>query len=452
MTTRTRILTGITTTGTPHLGNYAGAIRPAILASQDANADSFYFLADYHALIKCDDPQRIQRSRMEIAATWLAGGLDVNRVTFYRQSDIPEIPELTWLLTCVAAKGLLNRAHAYKASVDKNVEAGEDPDAGISMGLYSYPVLMAADILMFNAHKVPVGRDQIQHVEMARDIGQRFNHLFGNGKEFFTMPEALIEESVATLPGLDGRKMSKSYDNTIPLFTSAKDMKDAISRIVTDSRAPGEAKDPDNSHLFTLYQAFASKAQEEEFRADLLQGLGWGEAKNRLFQLLDGQLGEARERYHQLMSRPSDMEDLLLIGAKKARAVAAPFLAELREAVGLRSFVNQDSFTISNSKKKTAKSSRIVSFREGDSFRFRVLAADGSQLLLSSNFSDGKRAGAVIKQLQSGQTLDIRSEQFGFTVWLDGECVAESSAIYLGATERDAGIAALRVALTPIED
>ena len=339
MTTRTRILTGITTTGTPHLGNYAGAIRPAILASQDANADSFYFLADYHALIKCDDPQRIQRSRMEIAATWLAGGLDVNRVTFYRQSDIPEIPELTWLLTCVAAKGLLNRAHAYKASVDKNVENGEDPDAGITMGLYSYPVLMAADILMFNAHKVPVGRDQIQHVEMARDIGQRFNHLFGNGKEFFTMPEALIEESVATLPGLDGRKMSKSYDNTIPLFSSAKDMKDAISRIVTDSRAPGEAKDPDNSHLFTLYQAFASKAQEQEFRAELLQGLGWGEAKNRLFQLLDGQLGESRERYHQLMSRPADMEDLLLIGAQKARAVAAPFLAELREAVGLRSFV-----------------------------------------------------------------------------------------------------------------
>ncbi len=272
MTTRTRILTGITTTGTPHLGNYAGAIRPAILASRDSNADSFYFLADYHALIKCDDPLRIQRSRLEIAATWLAGGLDVDRVTFYRQSDIPEIPELTWLLTCVAAKGLLNRAHAYKASVDKNVEGGEDPDAGITMGLYSYPVLMAADILMFNAHKVPVGRDQIQHVEMARDIGQRFNHLFGQGKEFFAMPEALIEESVATLPGLDGRKMSKSYDNTIPLFTSAKDMKDAISRIVTDSRAPGEAKDPDNSHLFTLYQAFATSEQAAGF-----PGLGRGE-------------------------------------------------------------------------------------------------------------------------------------------------------------------------------
>ncbi len=387
---------------------------------------------------------------MEIAATWLAGGLDVNRVTFYRQSDIPEIPELTWLLTCVAAKGLLNRAHAYKASVDKNVEVGEDPDAGITMGLYSYPVLMAADILMFNAHKVPVGRDQIQHVEMARDIGQRFNHLFGNGKEFFTMPEALIEESVATLPGLDGRKMSKSYDNTIPLFTSAKDMKDAISRIVTDSREPGVAKDPDNSHLFTLYQAFASKAQEQEFRAELLQGLGWGEAKNRLFQLLDGQLGEARERYHQLMSRPSDMEDLLLVGAKKARAVAAPFLAELREAVGLRSFVNQAAAPVAT-KKKAAKAARFVSFREDDSFRFRLLAADGEQLLLSRNFADGKAAGAVTKQLQSGVMLDVRPEALGFSVWLDGAAVADS-AEFADAASRDAAIAALRIALTPTED
>ncbi|PMY42952.1 tryptophan--tRNA ligase [Pseudomonas sp. GW456-L14] len=451
MTTRTRILTGITTTGTPHLGNYAGAIRPAILASRDSNANSFYFLADYHALIKCDDPLRIQRSRLEIAATWLAGGLDVERVTFYRQSDIPEIPELTWLLTCVAAKGLLNRAHAYKASVDKNVETGEDPDAGITMGLYSYPVLMAADILMFNAHKVPVGRDQIQHVEMARDIGQRFNHLFGQGKEFFTMPEALIEESVATLPGLDGRKMSKSYDNTIPLFSSAKDMKDAISRIVTDSRAPGEAKDPDNAHLFTLFQAFATPAQADEFRSELLQGLGWGEAKNRLFQLLDNQLGEARERYHQLIERPSDLEDILQAGAKKARAVATPFLNELREAVGLRSFVNQVQVA-ATTKKKAAKAARFVSFREDDgSFRFRLLAADGEQLLLSRNFADGKTAGAVTKQLQSGQALDLRSEALGFSVWLEGECVADSPA-FADTAARDAAIDALRVALAPVQD
>ncbi|MBV4462326.1 tryptophan--tRNA ligase [Pseudomonas sp. SWRI79] len=451
MTTRTRILTGITTTGTPHLGNYAGAIRPAIIASRDSNADSFYFLADYHALIKCDDPLRIQRSRLEIAATWLAGGLDVDRVTFYRQSDIPEIPELTWLLTCVAAKGLLNRAHAYKASVDKNVENGEDPDAGITMGLYSYPVLMAADILMFNAHKVPVGRDQIQHVEMARDIGQRFNHLFGQGKEFFTMPEALIEESVATLPGLDGRKMSKSYDNTIPLFSSAKEMKDAISRIVTDSRAPGEAKDPDNSHLFTLFQAFATPAQSDEFRSELLQGLSWGEAKNRLFQLLDSELGESRERYHQLIERPADLEDMLQIGAKKARSVATPFLHELREAVGLRSFVAQTQVA-ATTKKKAAKAARFVSFREDDgSFRFRLLAADGEQLLLSRNFADGKTAGQVTKQLQSGQALDVRSEDLSFSVWLEGECVADSPA-FADSAARDAAIGALRIALTPVQE
>ena len=451
MTTRTRILTGITTTGTPHLGNYAGAIRPAILASEDANADSFYFLADYHALIKCDDPQRIQRSRQEIAATWLAAGLDVDRVTFYRQSDIPEIPELTWLLTCVAAKGLLNRAHAYKASVDKNLENGEDPDAGITMGLYSYPVLMAADILMFNAHKVPVGRDQIQHVEMARDIGQRFNHLFGKGKEFFAMPEALIEESVATLPGLDGRKMSKSYDNTIPLFSSAKDMKSAISRIVTDSRAPGEPKDPDNSHLFTLYQAFSTPEQSAEFRSELLQGLGWGEAKERLFKLLDGELGEARERYHELMSRPADMEDILLAGAQKARKTATPFLAELREAVGLRSFVSTAQ-TSTSSKKKAAKGPRFVSFRDEDgSFRFRLLAADGEQLLLSRSFADGKAAGQVTKQLQGGEALDIRAQDLSFSVWLGDACVADSPS-FADSAARDAAIEALRAALVPAQD
>ena len=451
MTTRTRILTGITTTGTPHLGNYAGAIRPAIVASRDPNADSFYFLADYHALIKCDDPLRIQRSRQEIAATWLAAGLDVERVTFYRQSDIPEIPELTWLLTCVAAKGLLNRAHAYKASVDKNLESGEDPDAGITMGLYSYPVLMAADILMFNANKVPVGRDQIQHVEMARDIGQRFNHLFGNGKEFFAMPEALIEESVATLPGLDGRKMSKSYDNTIPLFSSAKDMKSAISRIVTDSRAPGEPKDPDNSHLFTLYQAFSTPEQSAEFRSELLQGLGWGEAKERLFKLLDGELGEARERYHELMSRPADMEDILLAGAQKARKTATPFLAELREAVGLRSFVSTAQ-TATSSKKKAAKGPRFVSFRDEDgSFRFRLLAADGEQLLLSRSFADGKAAGQVTKQLQGGEALDIRAQDLSFSVWLGDACVADSPS-FADSAARDAAIEALRAALVPAQD
>ena len=446
----TRILTGITTTGTPHLGNYAGAIRPAIVASRAADADSFYFLADYHALIKCDDPARIQRSRLEIAATWLALGLDTDKATFYRQSDIPEIPELCWLLTCVAGKGLLNRAHAYKASVDKNVEAGEDPDAGVTMGLFSYPVLMAADILMFNAHKVPVGRDQIQHVEMARDIGQRFNHLFGAGRELFTLPEAVIEEEVATLPGLDGRKMSKSYDNTIPLFGTAKQLKDAIARIVTDSKLPGEPKDAEGSHLFTLYQAFASQAQQAEFRAELEGGLAWGEAKNRLYQLLENELGEARERYNALIARPADLEDILLAGAANARRIATPFLGELREAVGLRSFREQVQVA-GGEKKKAAKSARFVSFRDDDgSLRFRLLDAAGEQLLLSKSFADGKAAGQASKALQSGAELDVRSEGLRFSVWLGDEQIGDSPAFADDGALQQA-IARLHEALAPQE-
>ncbi|MEN2506194.1 tryptophan--tRNA ligase [Stutzerimonas stutzeri] len=449
---KTRILTGITTTGTPHLGNYAGAIRPAVVASRAADADSFYFLADYHALIKCDDPVRIQQSRLEIAATWLACGLDAERVTFYRQSDIPEIPELTWLLTCVAGKGLLNRAHAYKASVDKNVELGEDPDAGITMGLFSYPVLMAADILMFNAHKVPVGRDQIQHVEMARDIGQRFNHLFGKGKELFTLPAAVIEEGVATLPGLDGRKMSKSYDNTIPLFASPKALKSTIARIVTDSKLPGEPKDPDDSHLFTIYQAFATPTQLAAFRAELIDGLAWGEAKQRLFQLLDDELGEARERYHTLIQRPGELEDILQAGAAKARKVATPFLCELREAVGLRNFRSEVT-SAAPTKKKGGKAARFASFREDDgSFRFRFFAADGEELLLSRPFGDPKAIGGITQRLigQGVDALELRADEGNqFTLWLDGQCIADSPG-YADEEALDAAMLRLRQALATL--
>ena len=442
----TRILTGITTTGTPHLGNYAGAIRPAILASQVDNVESFYFLADYHALIKCDDPARIARSRLEIAATWLAGGLDTERATFYRQSDIPEITELTWLLTCVAGKGLLNRAHAYKASVDQNEAAGLDPDAGVTMGLFSYPVLMAADILIFNANKVPVGRDQVQHVEMARDIGQRFNHLFGKGRDFFAMPEAVIEEDVATLPGLDGRKMSKSYDNTIPLFSSSKELKSAISRIVTDSKLPGEAKDPDNSHLFTLYQAFSTHAEQLSMREDLQAGLAWGEAKERLFSLLDEQLAEPRERYHDLLAKPDDLEDILQAGAIKARKVATPFLQELREAVGLRSFAVQGA-DLAGGKKKAKKAKRVVSFRDAEGFRFRVLNSKGEDLLLSKAFADGREAGLAAKHVQSAQDgLDIRQDNQQLTVWLDEQCIAQSPE-YASVDACQAALAELRAAL-----
>jgi tryptophanyl-tRNA synthetase len=335
---KTRVLTGITTTGTPHLGNYVGAIKPAIAASQDPSVQSYYFLADLHALIKCQDPQRVQESRLEIAATWLALGLDTDNAIFYRQSDIPEIPELTWMLSCVCAKGLMNRAHAYKAAVAENEAAGnQDPDKGITMGLFGYPVLMAADILMFNAHKVPVGRDQIQHIEMARDIGGRYNHLFKG--EYFTLPEAVVDDEVAVLNGLDGRKMSKSYNNTIPLFVSEKKLLKLVRKIKTNSLEPGEPKDPEGCTLFQIYSAFASREEREAMRAEYANGIGWGEAKNRLFEQLDTQLREPRERYQALMEDPGHIESVLQKGAERARAEAAPFMDRLRQAVGLGRFV-----------------------------------------------------------------------------------------------------------------
>lgn len=401
---KTRVLTGITTTGTPHLGNYVGAIRPAVAASRDTNVDAFYFLADYHALIKCDDPARIERSRLEIAATWLACGLDPERVTFYRQSDIPQIPELTWLLTCVTAKGLMNRAHAYKASVDANLAEGQDPDAAITMGLYSYPILMAADILMFNAHKVPVGRDQVQHIEMARDVAARFNHLFGGGREFFVLPEAQVDEQVATLPGLDGRKMSKSYDNTIPLFEGgSKRLKETIARIVTDSRAPGEAKDPDANALATLYRAFADEAQTEAFRHALVDGLAWGEAKSRLFDCIDGQLAPLRERYQSLISRPAEIEEALQAGAIKARAVASPLLEILREAVGLRRFHAIAARTDRSQGRAAVAQSIFKQYREADGrFSFKLLDADGRLLLQGGFYTAPREAGQRIAALKQG--------------------------------------------------
>lgn len=329
-----RVLTGITTTGTPHLGNYVGAIRPAIQASQSANVQSFYFLADFHALIKCQDPDLVHQSTREIAATWLALGLDTDNAIFYRQSDIPEIPELCWTLTCMAAKGLMNRAHAYKASVDANLEAGEDPDFGITMGLYSYPILMAADILMFNANKVPVGRDQIQHIEMARDIAARFNHHYG---EHFVLPEAQVDDNVnAVLQGLDGRKMSKSYGNTIPLFLPEKQLKKSINKILTNLLEPGQAKDPDTSPVFQIWQAFATPEQSAQMRQQFAEGIAWGEAKRQLFELINGQLCEARDKYEALLANPAHIEEVLQSGAAKARAYSKPLLEKVRDAVGIR--------------------------------------------------------------------------------------------------------------------
>ncbi len=332
-TATTRVLTGITTSGTPHLGNYVGAIRPAIAASREAGQQSYYFLADYHALIKCQQPELVHQSTLEVAATWLAFGLDTDRALFYRQSDVPEIPELTWYLTCMAAKGLMNRSHAYKAAVQENTDNGADPDFGVTMGLFSYPVLMAADILIFNAHKVPVGRDQIQHVEMARDIAQRFNHHYG---EHFTLPEAVVDDQVAVLQGLDGRKMSKSYGNTIPLFEDEKKLRKKINKIKTNLLEPGEPKDPDDSALFQIWQAFASPEQCAQMRAAYAEGIGWGEAKKQLFELVNSQLAAPRERYNALIANPAEIEVVLQKGAQRARTEAAPLLAKLRTAVGIR--------------------------------------------------------------------------------------------------------------------
>lgn len=327
-----RVLTGITTTGTPHLGNYVGAIRPAIRASRDSGLDSFFFLADYHALIKCQDPDLVRKSTREIAATWLALGLDTDSATFYRQSDVPEITELTWILTCVTAKGLMNRSHAYKDSVQKNIDAGEDPDFAITMGLFSYPILMAADILMFNARKIPVGRDQIQHIEMARDIGQRFNHIY---QELFTLPEALIDDNVAVLGGLDGRKMSKSYGNTIPLFSSEKELQKLINKVKTNLLEPGQPKDPSDSTVFQIWQAFATPEQTQTMREQFAAGIAWGQAKKELFALINAELTPARQRYEELLASPDHIEAILKKGAEKARAEAAQLLAKVRRAVGI---------------------------------------------------------------------------------------------------------------------
>ncbi|MEO6030664.1 MAG: tryptophan--tRNA ligase [Burkholderiaceae bacterium] len=394
-----RVLTGITTTGTPHLGNYVGAIRPAIAASRVPGVESFFFLADYHALVKSDEPERIERSRLELAATWLAAGLDPQRVTFYRQSDIVEIPELTWLLTCVCSKGLMNRAHAYKAATDANVAAGEDVDAGVSMGLFSYPILMAADILMFNAHRVPVGRDQAQHIEMARDMAQRFNHLFGGGRELFVLPEADIDDAMATLVGLDGRKMSTSYDNTVSLCEGgAKGLQAAIARVVTDSRAPGEPKDPEHSSLVPIFDAFADADERAALRADLRAGLGWGDAKQRVTARIEREIGPMRARYRELMAHPERIEEILLEGARKARLLSAPFLAELREAVGLRRMVAVSS-PAAAPKPASAKAALPLfkQYREADGrFYFKLAAPDGRVLLQSAAFDQGREAGAWV--------------------------------------------------------
>ena len=327
-------LTGITTTGTPHIGNYVGAIRPGIAASKNPSKKNYYFLADYHALAKAEDPDRVHQSSLEIAASWLALGLDTDNAVFYRQSDIDEILHLTWILTSATAKGLMNRAHSYKAVVQANVESGtRDPDKGIMMALYSYPILMAADILMFKSTKIPVGRDQKQHVEMTRDIAQRFNHRYG---EILVIPEAVISDDTALLSGLDGRKMSKSYNNIIPLFADEKKLRKLIMKIKTNSQEPGEPKDTEGSALFDIYKAFATEGEIRDMEKRYADGIAWGEMKQVLFEYINEHIKPARQEYQRLIDDPAMIEQELTKGAEKAREVSVPFLAEIRYAIGIR--------------------------------------------------------------------------------------------------------------------
>ncbi|MEU6645710.1 tryptophan--tRNA ligase [Saccharomonospora sp. NPDC046836] len=331
-------LTGIKPTGEPHLGNLIGAIRPALQLAE--RYESVYFIADYHALTTVRDPELLRHYTRSVAATWLAAGLDPERTTLYVQSDIPEIFELSWVLSCVTGKGLMNRAHAYKAARDRNIESGEDPDAGVNMGLYNYPILMAVDILIMESDVVPVGKDQVQHVEYAADIAGSFNHLYGKSYSF-KIPQAIIPEAGTgqTLPGLDGRKMSKSYDNTIPLFLPENQLKKLVRRIPTDSTPVEAPKDPDSSAVFQILEQFAPPSAADVV-ADTRKrleagGMGWGELKNVLFEVLNTELAPMRARYDALMAPDSELDALLAEGAEKAREQARHVLASVRQAIGI---------------------------------------------------------------------------------------------------------------------
>lgn len=396
-----RLLTGVTPSGTLHLGNYVGSIRPAIQKSRAEGTESFYFLSDYHALIKTSDPDRVEKSRVQIAATWLACGLDPKRVHFYRQSDLPETLELTWILNCLTSKGLMNRAHAYKAKVEANEKAGEDPDNNVTMGLFCYPILMAADILLFKANLIPVGRDQIQHIEMCRDIASRFNQMYGHGKEILPLPEALIDEDCAILPGLDGRKMSKSYDNVIPLFEGGeKALKESIMKIVTDSKLPGEPKDPDSTSLTALYDAFANHGERAWFRKELQNGLGWGEAKKIVFEKINSEIAPMREKYEAFMKEPEVVEAILKEGADRIRPMARALVDECRNAVGLRPFkpLTKKKVEIKAKQSKTG----LKQYRESDGlFYFKLVDGNGKTLLIAGGLPSGKEVGAHLQRFKS---------------------------------------------------
>lgn len=324
-------LTGIKPTGKPHIGNYLGMYRPALSLME--NYQGMYFVADYHALTTMHDPKALKDLVHEVAASWLALGLDPDEAIFFRQSDIPEIPEFTWILSCFTSKGLLNRAHAYKAAVDENLELGHDPDEGINAGLFYYPVLMAADILLYGSDVVPVGLDQKQHIEITRDIAEAFNRTYGN---IIKVPEGLIQASVMKVPGIDGRKMSKSYDNTIPIFAPEKKLRKQVMRIVTDSKRPEDPKKPDEDNLFALLRFFAPPDRLEEIRQLYLHGgAAYGTLKKELADLILNHFADARIKFDDLMEDKPYIDKVLLEGAEKARSIGKPVLQAAREAIGI---------------------------------------------------------------------------------------------------------------------
>ncbi|MCL2320406.1 MAG: tryptophan--tRNA ligase [Treponema sp.] len=325
-------LTGIKPTGDLHIGNYFGAIKPALELAK--TYDARYFIADYHALNTMKNPKELNASIREVAAGWLAAGLDPEKILFYRQSSIPEVFELTAMLMAFTSKGLMNRAHAYKAAVQENNEKGDDPDAGINMGLFTYPVLMAADIIIFDSDVVPVGKDQKQHVEMAQDIAQSVNANYG--QQVLKVPQVVVQESVAVVPGLDGRKMSKSYGNVIPLFSTEKNLRKTIMRIVTNSQAVEEPKDPDSSQIYLLYKLFATPEEQAALAGRYRSGgMGWGEAKEELFRVVNRELAPVRERFEAIMADIPALEKILARGAEKARPIAAATVKRFRKAAGI---------------------------------------------------------------------------------------------------------------------
>ncbi len=326
-----RILTGIKPTGLAHIGNYFGAIKPAIELSHNDNYNCLYFIANYHALTTIKTKEDMENYSYNIACTWLACGLDPNKVIFYKQSDVPEIFEFNWILCNLTPKGLMNRAHAYKACVEKNELNNIDRDIGVNMGLYNYPILMASDILLFDTNLVPVGNDQMQHVEIARDIAIAFNDRYG---KTLVLPQGVTQKETSTLVGLDGRKMSKSYGNTIQLFSDEKTLQKTINKIVTDSRLPNEPKDTDNA-ICKLYKLFANESDYQNFEQQLLKGLGWGEAKKQLFIVANEYIKPMREKYDYYIMHKDEVNNILKQGAEKAREIASVNLAKIKKLIGV---------------------------------------------------------------------------------------------------------------------